>query len=87
MELSLEIFDLALAMAKIGNPNSITDAGVGALCARAAVHGAFMNVKINVADLEDKKYVAKVLKDGKKLAIKADKLEKEVRKLVDAKIS
>ncbi|MFT4665887.1 MAG: glutamate formiminotransferase/formiminotetrahydrofolate cyclodeaminase [Polaribacter sp.] len=86
MELSLQIFDLSLAMIKDGNPNSITDAGVGALCARTAVHGAFMNVKINTADLEDKKYVAKVLRDGKKLASKADKLEKEVAKLVAAKI-
>jgi len=86
MELSLQIFDLAFAMIKDGNPNSITDAGVGALCARTAVHGAFMNVKINTADLEDKKYVAKVLRDGKKLARKADKLEKEVAKLVAAKI-
>jgi len=73
-------------MAKIGNPNSITDAGVGALCARAAVHGAFMNVKVNTADLKDEKFVAKVLKEGKRLANKADTLEKEVRKLVEAKI-
>ncbi len=86
MKESLKTFELIKAMAKIGNPNSITDAGVGALCARAAVHGAYMNVKVNTADLEDEKFVAKVLKEGKRMAAKADKLEKEVRKLVDAKI-
>jgi glutamate formiminotransferase/formiminotetrahydrofolate cyclodeaminase len=86
MEWSLRSFELALAMVKAGNPNSITDAGVGALCARAAIYGAFMNVKINAGSLEDKKYVAKVLKDGKKIVDKADKLEKEVLRLVDAKV-
>jgi len=86
MRESLKTFDIIKAMAKIGNPNSITDAGVGALCARAAVHGAFMNVKVNTGNLEDAKFVAKVLKEGKRLAAKADKLEKEVRKLVEAKI-
>jgi len=86
MKESLNTFELIKAMAKIGNPNSITDAGVGALCARAAVHGAFMNVKVNTADLQDKKFVSKVLKEGKRMARKADALEKEVRKLVDAKI-
>ncbi|MFK7808088.1 MAG: glutamate formimidoyltransferase [Saprospiraceae bacterium] len=86
MELSLQIFDLAMAMVKIGNPNSVTDAGVGALCARAAIHGAYMNVKINTADLEDKKFVTRVLRDGKKLVTKANKLEKEITKLVNEKI-
>jgi len=86
MRESLKTFEVIKAMAKIGNPNSITDAGVGALCARAAVHGAFMNVKVNTGDLTDKKFVAKVLKEGKRMATKADSLEKEVRKLVDAKI-
>ncbi len=86
MRESLKTFEVIKAMAKIGNPNSITDAGVGALCARAAVHGAFMNVKVNTGDLKDEKFVAKVLKEGKRLAAKADKLEKEVRKMVDAKI-
>ncbi|HHS95816.1 MAG TPA: glutamate formimidoyltransferase [Phaeodactylibacter sp.] len=86
MKIALQSFDLILAMAKTGNPNSITDAGVGALCARAAVHGAFMNVKVNAADLEDKKFVNKILREGKRLAAKADKLEKEVRKIVEKKI-
>jgi len=46
MQVSLESFDIIKAMAEIGNPNSVTDAGVGALCARAAVHGALVHEKI-----------------------------------------
>lgn len=87
MQVSLESFDTIKAMAEIGNPNSITDAGVGALCARAAVHGAYMNVKINAGDLEDKKFVAQVLKDGEKMIKAADKAEKVITKLVHDKIA
>ena len=57
MELSLATFEVIKAMAEFGNPNSVTDAGVGALCARTAVMGAFMNVKINCKDLDDKAFV------------------------------
>ena len=87
MEQSLASFETIKKMAEIGNPNSVTDAGVGALCARAAVHGAFLNVKINATGLKDKKYVAKVLKNGKQMIAKADKLEKDILKLVNSKIS
>ncbi len=55
MELSFESLEIIQAMAEHGNPNSVTDAGVGALCARSAVMGAFMNVRINAAGYEDKK--------------------------------
>lgn len=86
MKKSLESFDVIKAMAEIGNPNSVSDAGVGALCARAAIHGAYLNVKINVGGLKDKTYVKKVLKEGAAMTKQADKLEKEVMKLVNAKI-
>ena len=86
MQVSLESFDIIKAMAEIGNPNSVTDAGVGALCARAAVHGAFMNVKINAGDLKDKKFVEQVLKDGEKMTKAADKAEKAITKMVHEKI-
>ena len=49
--------EVAKAMAETGNPNSVSDAGVGALAARSAVMGAYLNVKINSGDLEDKVYV------------------------------
>lgn len=86
MKKSLESFELMKAMAEVGNPNSVSDAGVGALCARAAIHGAYLNVKINVGGLEDEKYVQKVLKEGQKMSKMADKLEKEVMKLVEEKL-
>ena len=86
MEVSLNSFEIVKAMADIGNPNSVTDAGVGALCARAAVHGAFLNVKINCGDFKDKKYVKEILAKATKMTKEADKLEKEVMKIVNSKM-
>ncbi len=86
MERSLESFEVIEAMAAIGNPNSISDAGVGALCARAAVRGAYLNVKINTADLKDEKYVANILAKAEKMVKKADKKEKKVLKVVEGKL-
>ena len=54
-------------MAEIGNPNSVSDAGVGALCARSAVMGAFMNVRINAKDCDDKLYVENTLAKGREI--------------------
>ena len=75
------------AMVEIGNPASITDAGVGALCARTAVMGAFMNMKINAGDLEDRTYVAKVLEEGAEIQRRAMALETEIVAIVDEKIA
>lgn len=86
MQVSLSSFEMIRAMAKTGNPNSVTDAGVGALCARVAVHGAFLNVKINTADLKDKAFVEKVLAEGEAMIAKADELEKEILAIVNQKI-
>ena len=86
MQTSFDSFEIIKEMAKIGNPNSVTDAGVGALCARAAVHGSFLNVKVNTMDLKDKKYVAEVLKKGKQILQKTEKYEKEILKIVNQKI-
>ncbi len=78
METVYESFELIEGMVDIGNPNSITDAGVGALCARSAIMGAFMNVKINTGDLEDKSYVADILKRGQEIQDKAIAREAEL---------
>lgn len=86
MELAMNSFEIIKGMAEIGNPNSVSDAGVGALCARVAVHGAYLNVKINSGDLEDKDYVQKVIADGKAMIDKADALEKEILEIVNGKI-
>jgi len=74
------------AMAETGNPNSVTDAGVAALCARSAVIGAFMNVKINASGYKDKDYVARVIADGIALEKRAMELETEIIALVNSKI-
>jgi glutamate formiminotransferase/formiminotetrahydrofolate cyclodeaminase len=73
-------------MAEIGNPNSVTDAGVGALCARSAVMGAFLNVKINASGLKDKTYVENILAKGAEIEAKAKQLEAEIMDIVNAKI-
>lgn len=86
MELSLQTFEVIKAMAETGNPNSVSDAGVGALCARSAVYGAYLNVKINTAGYEDKNFVAEVLKKADGILSDAIKLETEVLKTVTEKI-
>lgn len=83
MELALETFEVCKAMAEKGNPNSASDAGVGALCARAAVHGAWLNVRINTGDIEDKAWVEAKLSAAQSMAAKADALEQEVIGLVE----
>ncbi|MFI5151684.1 MAG: glutamate formimidoyltransferase [Chitinophagales bacterium] len=74
------------AMAEIGNPNSVSDAGVGALCARSAVIGAFLNVRINAPSIEDKEFVKEILTHGQEIQKKAAALESEILKIVNEKI-
>ncbi|MCB0524924.1 MAG: glutamate formimidoyltransferase [Saprospiraceae bacterium] len=78
MKLAMESFPLIKQMVETGNPNSITDAGVGALCARVAVYGAYLNVKINTGGLDDKVFVDKVLVESKEMLDLANKLEGEI---------
>ena len=86
MRLSLESFDIIKAMAEIGNPNSVSDAGVGALCARAAVRGAYLNVKINAAGFDDKDFIEKTLKEANEIVEKATIFEEEILNIVDSKM-
>jgi glutamate formiminotransferase/formiminotetrahydrofolate cyclodeaminase len=86
MQLSYQSMDLIKSMAEIGNPNSVSDAGVGALCARAAVYGAYLNVKINAASYTDKIYVENVLLQANDLLTKANKLEADILNTVEQKI-
>jgi glutamate formiminotransferase / formiminotetrahydrofolate cyclodeaminase len=86
MRLSLESFGIIQKMAEFGNPNSVSDAGVGALCARAAVRGAYLNVKINAAGFEDKVYIESVLAEAEKMVLEAEKLEIVTMKIVNEKI-
>lgn len=87
MERVFDSFELIKAMAEIGNPNSVTDAGVGALCARSAVMGAYLNVKINASGLKDKAYVENILSKGAEIETKAKQLESEIMDIVNAKIN
>lgn len=87
MELSLQSFDVIKPMAEIGNPNSVSDAGVGALCARSAVYGAYLNVKINASGYKDTAYVQQTLAHAELLLQNAINLETEVLLTVKQKIS
>ena len=86
MSLAMESFVTIKAMAEIGNPNSVTDAGVGALCARAAVRGAYLNVKINAGGCDDKEYINQIMTEAEAMIGQADIFEKEILGIVDSKI-
>ena len=75
------------AMAEIGNPNSISDAGVAALCARSAVLGAFMNVRINASGYKDKAFTDAVIAEGSEIEKDAVALEQEIIEIVNRKIA
>jgi glutamate formiminotransferase/formiminotetrahydrofolate cyclodeaminase len=74
------------AMVLYGNPNSITDAGVGILCARAAMYGAYMNVKINTQSLKDKNLAQVFINEGNDMMKEIEKEEKEILELINSKI-
>jgi glutamate formiminotransferase/formiminotetrahydrofolate cyclodeaminase len=78
-----EVFDLCEAMIEKGNPNSVTDAGVGVLCAKAAVMGAYLNVRINAAGLEDKQFADEVVEKTKRFVEKAVTRENELLRKVE----
>lgn len=86
MKTAFKGFDLLKEMAVKGNPNSVSDAGVGTLAVRSAIYGAWLNVKINSAELDDKEYLKKVFSEGKILLKEADRMEKEILTLVDEKM-
>ena len=86
MHVCLESCDLLLAMAKKGNPNSISDVGVGMYCIHAAVNGAYLNVRINSKELKDKKIVKKVDIECKKIIKKINSKLIEIQSIVDKKL-
>jgi glutamate formiminotransferase/formiminotetrahydrofolate cyclodeaminase len=86
MKVAFRSLEIIKSMAEIGNPNSVTDAGVGALCARSAVMGAFLNVKINASGLKDKAFVEQVLVEGAEIENNAKMIEDEILSIVNSKI-
>ncbi|MBR1927580.1 MAG: glutamate formimidoyltransferase [Bacteroidales bacterium] len=87
MRVSFKVFELARAMASEGNPNSVSDAGVGALAARSAVLGACLNVKINAVGLKDQAKAAELISEAESIATKAVTEEKEILEIVNGKIN
>jgi len=83
METSFACLESIKCMAEVGNPNSISDAGVAALCIRTAVMGAYLNVRINCKDLNDDNYVSDIIQKGKLIVEQTNLIEKEIMLLVD----
>ena len=87
MKTAYKAFDVIRAMAEEGNPNSVSDAGVGALAARSAVMGACLNVKINAAGLKDREAADKLVKEAEEIQALAQKAEAEILAVVESKIN
>lgn len=81
MNVAFKAFEVVEAMVKNGNPASVSDAGVGALCCRSAVMGAYLNVKINAAGLKDRAFADNIVAEGAK--IEAEAIAKEAEILVE----
>ncbi len=86
MKAAYECFEIVKAMAETGNPNSVSDAGVGALAARSAVLGAELNVKINAAGLKDREVAERLISEAAEIAQKAVAQEAEILQIVNQKI-
>ena len=86
MKAAFKAFEVVRAMAEEGNPNSVTDAGVGALAARSAVMGACLNVKINAAGLKDRATADALVKEAEEIQAEAQKVEAEILAIVESKI-
>jgi len=76
--LSMQAMEVASEMAAIGNPNSITDAGVGAMAIRTGVKGAILNARVNLADLEDADFVRRIRQECQELWSASDAAEVSV---------
>ena len=85
MKTSFQAFEICKAMAETGNPNSVSDAGVGALAVRAAVLGAGLNVKINAGSLKDRVMAEQLIDEANQLIAKAKEAEAEIIGIVESK--
>ena len=86
MKTALEVFPIVRAMAEKGNPNSVSDAGVGALATRSAILGAQLNVRINAAGLADRTDAERLCAEAAEIAAKAVAEEKEILEIVNGKL-
>ncbi len=86
METSYQSMEVMRAMAETGNPNSVSDAGVGALCSLTAVEGAYLNVLINAGGIEDKRFTDDLINRGAEIAIKTKAERDAIIEIVEEKI-
>lgn len=86
METAFRGFEVVKAMVETGNPNSITDAGVGALALRMCVRGAFLNVKVNAADIEDSAFVDDLIARGGQIDAESLEYEKQIIDIIAARL-
>jgi len=86
MKASMAVFDIVEQMAKEGNPNSVSDAGVGALAARSAVLGAWLNVRINASGIKNRALVEPILEEAAAMAKLAQERESAILEIVNSKI-
>jgi glutamate formiminotransferase/formiminotetrahydrofolate cyclodeaminase len=86
MQVCFSGYEIAQAMVEKGNPNSVTDAGVGALCIRTAIYGAYLNVKINASGLKDKVIAEKLVAEATAILQQSNALEQEILKATEAKM-
>jgi glutamate formiminotransferase/formiminotetrahydrofolate cyclodeaminase len=86
MRVSHSAFDLLHAMAEQGNPASASDAGVGALCVRAAVRGAWLNVRTNAGGIRNKGAIASILEEGARLEQDTARRETEILAIVERRM-
>jgi glutamate formiminotransferase/formiminotetrahydrofolate cyclodeaminase len=84
MRAALASMDVLRAMAEHGNPNAASDVGVGVLCARTALRGAYFNVQTNVRGLRDRDFVERTLAECVGLATRGEALEAEVLAMVQS---
>ena len=83
MQSAYDSMEVIKAMADNGNPSSVTDAGVGALCARTAVSGAYLNIKTNAVGLDDKKFADEMLGKAEEIEKQAMALEQKILEIVN----
>ena len=86
MELAFQSFDLSVSMAATGNPNSVSDAGVGALCARAAIKAGYLNVMINAQDIKEHPEVQPLIERAQAIYDQTDAREQEAWNIVMSKM-
>ena len=87
MRAAVRSMEVTKAMAEIGNPNAASDAAVGALCARAAVRGAYFNVRINLEGITDQAFMDEALAEAELLLGQAKALEREVLERVEGRFT